>query len=221
MEWPRETDEAKLLQRELKERLVITPLEQRPRHIAGVDAAFSGDKVFASACLFSYPVLEPIEDESAVEDTTFPYIPGFLAFREGRAIMRAIKGLRKKPDVLIVDGHGIAHPRGLGIASHLGILLDMPAIGCAKSRLIGKFEEPGQSKGDWSNLEYNGEIIGAVLRTRSDVKPLFVSPGHRIDLAGSIEIVMNCAVKYRGPEPLRRADMLSGRLKISASRIGT
>ena len=213
MKQPEDMAEAKSLQEELKKRLVIAHLRKRPRYLVGVDAAFFGSKVLAAACLFTYPALEPMEDSSVVEEALFPYVPGFLAFREGPAIIRALNKLKRTPDLLLVDGHGIAHPRGIGIASHLGILLDVPAIGCAKSRLIGEYEKPEQTKGNWSNLEFNSEIIGAVLRTRSYVKPVFVSPGHKIDLAGSIEIVMNCADKYRIPEPLRAADMMSKRLR--------
>jgi len=213
MLWPKDMSEAKSLQEELKKRLVIAPLGKMPRNLAGVDAAFFGSKVFAAACLFTYPALEPIEDSSVTEEAPLPYVPGFLAFREGRAIIRALQKLKRTPDLLIVDGHGIAHPRGMGMASQLGILLDVPAIGCAKSRLIGGYEKPKQKKGDWSPLEFNNEIIGAVLRTRPYVKPVFVSPGHKIDLAGSIEIVMNCIDKYRIPEPLREADMMSKKLR--------
>ncbi len=213
MDWPSDTAGAKLLQKELKKHIVISPLMRRPLYLAGVDAAFSDHRVFAVASLFSYPDIEPAEDSYAVEDANFPYVPGFLAFREGHAIISALKKLAIRPDVLIVDGQGIAHPSGIGIASHLGILIDLPSIGCAKSRLIGDYKEPGKEKGVWSVLECNREVIGAALRTRPHVKPVFVSPGHRIDLAGSIEIVMKSVTKFRIPEPLRRADALSKRLK--------
>ena len=213
MKWPKNTAAAKLLQQELKKRLVVAPLSKKPQCLVGVDAAFFGNKVYAAACLFAYPSLVPIEDSFMVEVAPFPYVPGFLAFREGRAIINALKNLKRTPDLLIADGHGIAHPRAMGIASHLGILLDVASIGCAKSRLIGASEEPGQTKGDWSILKFEDDIVGAVLRTRPHVKPVFVSPGYKIDLAESIEIVMNCTYRYRIPEPLRRADMLSKKLR--------
>jgi len=127
--------------------------------------------------------------------------------------MMAIDGLKIKPDLIIFDGQGIAHPRGLGIASHIGVLLNMPTIGCAKSKLIGHYKEVGAKKGQWSPLMYKGKVVGAVLRARDNVKPVFVSPGHRIDLKGSIEIVLGCADKYRLPEPVRRADLFARKRK--------
>lgn len=213
MKWPKEIAEARSIQDKLKTRVRIAPLKKVPILIAAVDAAFLGIKVFAAACLYTYPMLKPADDASEVEEITFPYVPGFLTFREGAAIVAALEKLKTKPDVLLVDGQGIAHPRGIGLASHLGVILNIPSIGCAKSRLVGEYIEPEQKKGDWSHLWYENRIVGAVLRTRSGVRPLFVSPGHQIDLADSITIVLNCTQKYRIPEPLRRADMLSKKLK--------
>jgi deoxyribonuclease V len=158
-----------------------------------------------------------IEETYAVTETLFPYIPGFLSFREGPVIINALKGLRKKPDIILFDGQGIAHPKGLGIASHIGVLLNAPTIGCAKSRLVGTYEEPGTKKGAYSSLLFIEEIVGAVLRTKDNVKPLFVSPGHRIDIQGSIDIVLACSQKYRIPEPLRRADFISKKIKKELS----
>jgi deoxyribonuclease V len=128
--------------------------------------------------------------------------------------MNALKGLRRKPDIILFDGQGIAHPKRLGIASHIGVLLNVPTIGCAKSRLVGTYKEPGFKKRNWSFLKHDGEIVGVVLRTKDNVKPLFVSPGHRIDIQGSIDIVLACSQKYRIPEPLRKADFLSKKIKI-------
>jgi deoxyribonuclease V len=145
----------------------------------------------------------------------FPYVPGFLTFREGPVLIKVIKKLSIKPDVILFDGQGIAHPIRLGIASHIGVLLNTPAIGCAKSRLIGEYKEPKLRRGAWSPLTYNNNVVGAVLRTRDNVRPLFISPGHKIDLKASIDIVLNCISKYRIPEPLRRADYLSRRVKRS------
>ena len=221
MKWTNNISSAQALQNKLRERIRIDPLRKRPSYIAGVDAAFIGNKVVAVACLFSYPGIEPLEDADAIEASSFPYVPGFLAFREGPALITALKRLTRRPNLLLVDGHGIAHPRGLGIASHLGILLDIPTIGCAKSRLVGEYAQVDQNKGSWSQLTYNGEAVGAVLRTRSHVKPVFVSVGHKIDIAGSIKIVLNCSIKFRIPEPLRRADMLSKQLKSEAKSSST
>ncbi len=142
-------------------------------------------------------------------------MPGFLSFREGPAIIVTIQKLKTKPDLILFDGQGIAHPKGIGIASHIGVMLNIPTIGCAKSKLVGKFEKPDKDKGSRTYLYYKGERVGAVLRTRKNVKPVFVSPGHMIDIKSAIEIVMNCATEYRIPEPLRRADQLSKRLKAS------
>lgn len=213
MKWPVEITEAKGLQDILKKRAKIIPLRKNPRLIAGVDAAFLDDKVIGVACLYKYPELIPIKDAYAIREVSFPYIPGLLSFREGPAIINAINNLKIKPDIILFDGQGIAHPKGIGIATHIGLLLDMPTVGCAKSRLVGSFKEPGFKRGEWSSIEYNGRTVGAVLRTRYDVRPVFVSPGHRIDLKGSVEIVIGCITKYRIPEPLRRADFISKRVK--------
>jgi deoxyribonuclease V len=213
MRWPKDMAVARAIQEETRNKIVIAPIKKMPRHIAGVDAAFNAGQVIAVASVFSYPALEPVEDSHSVEGIQFPYVPGFLAFREGSVIVSAVRKLRTMPDLIMVDGHGIAHPRGVGIASQLGVMLNVISVGCAKSRLVGEYEEPGQAKGDWSNLVMRGVTVGAALRTRYHVKPVFVSPGHRIDLAGSVEIVMKCCGKYRIPEPLRRADMMTKQLK--------
>lgn len=217
MKWPKDIKKARMIQEILKDKVKITPLKKSPKYIAGVDAAFLYDKVIGVACLYKYPDLILTEEVYAVTEALFPYIPGFLSFREGPAIIKAIKGLKTKPDVILFDGQGIAHPRGLGIASHIGVLLDLPTIGCAKSRLIGEFREPGTKKGTWSFLRYNGKIAGAVMRTKDNVRPLFVSPGNRIDLRGSLDIVLGCIRKYRIPEPLRRADFISKKIKRGLS----
>jgi deoxyribonuclease V len=184
-------------------------LKNPPRLIAGVDAAFTENNVIAAACLYSFPELVPLEDAVAAETLSFPYIPGLLSFREGPAIIRAIQKLTTKPDLLLCDGQGIAHPAGMGIASHIGVLLNIPAIGCAKSRLVGDYQEPGISKGRYTDLILHGKKIGVVLRTRDNVKPVFVSPGHLIDRNGALRIILQCVGRYRLPEPIRRADALS------------
>lgn len=217
MKWPTTftISQARELQVRLREKVRITPLKKEPRYIAGVDAAFSADKVFAAACLYRFPELYLIEERSSVRRLAFPYVPGYLAFREGPAIMAALEGLSRKPDLMLVDGQGIAHPRGIGIASYLGLLTGIPAIGCAKSRLIGEYDEPGQKKGDWSPLRFENNTVGAVLRTRDDTRPIFVSPGNKTDLHSSIRLVLACTGAFRIPEPLRCADMLSKKFKRS------
>ena len=210
--WPSDTASARRLQHELSKRVRIRPLRKSPSYIAGVDAAFDDEMVIAVASLFEYPSLLHIADAVSREKAAFPYVPGFLSFREGRAIISAVRKLRQLPEVIIVDGQGIAHPLEIGIASHIGVLLDIPTIGCAKSRLIGEYSEPGPEKGQWSPLVYKDKQVGAVLRTRDNVKPVFVSPGHLIDLNSSIEIVLRSLTLYRLPEPIRRADRLSKEL---------
>ncbi len=208
--------EARHLQEKHKNLVRIEPLEREPEFIAGVDAAFSEDQVFAAACLYHYPDLTLVEQSSAIEQAKFPYVPGYLLFLEGPAIISAVRKLKIKPELILVDGQGLAHPRRIGSASHLGVLLDLPTIGCAKTRLVGEFREPGRRKGTWSELRYEGETVGAVLRTRDRVRPLFISPGHKIDLKDAIRITLGCVTKYRIPEPLRCADMLSKRMKAGA-----
>jgi deoxyribonuclease V len=207
--WPKDIQAARLVQEALARRVSLRPLKGSPKLIAGVDACFTKKSVVAAASLFSYPALEFLNDAVAKDRLRFPYVPGYLSFREGPAIIKALKKLKARPDVVLFDGQGIAHPRFMGIASHVGVVLDIPTIGCAKSRLIGEFDEPGQCKGDWSPLLYKGRKIGAVVRTRSGVRPLFVSPGHRVDIKTSLDLVMQTVASYRLPEPIRRADQLS------------
>ncbi len=140
----------------------------------------------------------------------------FYPYREGPAVIKAISKLNIKPDLVLFDGQGIAHPEGLGIASHIGVLLNTPAVGCAKSRLVGDYIEPGIIKGQYSHLKYRGKTVGAVLRTRNNVRPVFVSPGHMIDQKGAIDIVLKCTGNYRIPEPLRHADRLSKKLRLQS-----
>jgi deoxyribonuclease V len=160
--------------------------------------------------VFSYPALDLLEYTVATISKTMPYIPGYLSFREVPVLLRCYKKLRRKPDVLLVDGQGIAHPRTLGLASHLGILLDIPTIGCAKSHLYGDYHTPGQLRGDVSLLYDNEHELGIVLRTRDGVKPLFVSPGHLVDLQDCKKYVLSSSVKYRLPEPIRFAHRTAG-----------
>lgn len=218
MRWPVTIDEAKREQGSIRENVRIEPLRKPPRFVAGVDVAFSGSRMVGVASVFHYPEMTPTEDALAVAKIPFPYIPGYLSFREGPAIIGAMEKLGMKPDVVLVDGQGIAHPRGAGIASHIGVLLNLPTVGCAKSRLIGGYEEPGVKKGQWSPLKLDDGIVGVVMRTRDGVKPLFVSPGHLITLRESIEIVLTCCTNYRIPEPLRRADRLSKERRRVLSR---
>ncbi len=213
LEWPENVKRARNIQKIFRKRVKITHLRKPPEYIAGVDAAFSEGHVICVASLYKFPELKHLEDKSAITKVRFPYIPGLFSFREGPAIIMTIKRLSIMPDMILFDGQGIAHPEGFGIASHIGVLLNIPTIGCAKSRLVGTYIEPGSGKGEFSHLIYKGRKIGAVLRTRDGVKPLFVSPGHLIELSQAIDIVLKCIGKYRIPEPIRRADIISKRLK--------
>jgi deoxyribonuclease V len=219
VKWPKSPTirEARELQNQFRKKVSVSPLAQGPRTIAGVDAAFSEDRVFAAACLYLFPELTLLEQRTTVQKLSFPYVPGYLSLREGPAIILALNKLSQKPDLILVDGHGIAHPRGFGIASFIGVSLDVPTTGCAKSRLIGEYTEPGSRKGSWTPLNFEGKTVGAVVRTRDHTRPLFISTGHRTDIASAIHITLNCTGKYRTPEPLRCADMLSKKIKKEES----
>jgi deoxyribonuclease V len=206
---PRSVAEARAIQRELKKKVRIRPLRKAPSLVAGLDAAFAGEIVRGAACLFSYPGLELLEEAAVELKCRFPYIPGLLTFREGPALIKALSKLSRTPDVLLFDGQGIAHPEGMGIASHVGALLDIPSIGCAKSRLVGQHREPASKKGSLAKLVFKRHTVGAALRTRSGVRHTYVSPGHRTDIKDAIDIVLGCTIRYRLPEPIRCADRLS------------
>lgn len=216
LKWPDDKEKAKEVQEELKKKVRLIPLKGEPERVAGVDAAFVDDKfIIAAACLFKYPELTLIEEKYCVKEVNFPYIPGLLSFREGPAVMEAIKRLTVRPDVVLFDGQGIAHPRGLGIASYAGVLLEIPSIGCAKTRLVGRYKEPGKKRGAASMLMEGKSVIGAVVRTKEGTKPLFVSPGHLVTLEDSVRVVLGCARGFRLAEPLRMADALSKKIKRS------
>lgn len=210
--WTTDIIKAKGIQRVLRENIKIIPLDKPPSLIAAVDAAFYDDYVIAVATFYKYPKLINLEDTYEVEKTAFPYVPGFLCFREGPTILKALAKSKLIPDLIIFDGQGIAHPRGIGIASQIGVILNIPTIGCAKSKLIGEYKEPPIEKGGYEPLTYKGQKIGIALRSRTGKKPIFISPGHLIDYESSLQIIMSCITNYRIPEPLRRADQLSKKL---------
>jgi deoxyribonuclease V len=211
--WPGDLSEARSIQEVLTREVRLTPLETDIETVAGVDAAFHERRTVAAICVFSFPALELIEEFFAVSETDFPYIPGYLSFREGPAILSAFEKMDALPDIIIFDGQGIAHPKRLGIASHMGVILDRPTIGCAKSRLVGNYKEPGARRGSWSYIYFKGEPVGKVLRTKEGVKPLFVSPGHMITINEAADMVLRCVSSYRLPDPIRRADNLSKKIK--------
>lgn len=178
--------------------------------VTGIDASYHGGLARAAVVTLSFPQLEVVEYATATRPVDFPYMPGLLTFREGPAVIEALEKLAETPKLLLFDGQGVAHPRRLGLASHIGLVVDMPAIGCAKSRLWGEYDEPGLERGDFTLLFDRQEIIGAVVRTRAGVRPVFVSIGHRIDLPTSMDYVLKCCRGYRLPEPLRRAHRVAG-----------
>jgi deoxyribonuclease V len=210
--WEISITEAESLQRELAAGVREEDDLPAIRLVAGVD--LSGMRVgvaTAAAMLPSFPKLTPVEESTVQGPLHFPYVPGFLSFREAPLMMQALRGLSKQPDLVLVDGQGRAHPRRLGIASHLGLLLDLPTVGCAKSRLAGRYAMPGDEAGATSELVNRGEVIGSVLRTRKGVKPLFISVGHRVSLATAVALVMQCTLPGRRiPEPTRLAHLAAG-----------
>jgi deoxyribonuclease V len=205
--WPRTFPEGRALQEALRRRVRIQPFRGRIRRIAGCDVSFERayGKLFAAVVVFRWPGLEPVEMATAVGEADFPYVPGYLSFREGPVLEKAYEKLERRPNLVIFDGQGIAHPRRFGLASHLGVVWRVPSVGCAKTRLVGTARDPGIRKGDWTPLRDGREVIGSVLRTRDRVKPVFVSPGHRIDHRGARRVVLEATTRYRLPEPIRAA----------------
>ena len=210
--WDISPTEAIALQRELAPRVeTVDRLPRVIRQVAGVDVGFEegGGITRAAVAVLSFPDLAPLEQAVARVETTFPYIPGLLSFRELPAVLNALARIAAQPDLILCDGQGRAHPRRFGIACHLGLLLDIPTVGVGKTRLVGEHEEPGPSRGDWTPLTDKGETLGAVLRTRAGVKPLFISGGHRVSLESAVRLTLACVTRYRLPETTRAAHRLA------------
>ncbi|CDI02263.1 Endonuclease V [Candidatus Competibacter denitrificans Run_A_D11] len=203
--------EAIALQQALRGRVILADRLGTVRRVAGVDVGFEADGTVtrAAVAVLAYPGLELLETTIARRPTEFPYVPGLLSFRELPAVLDALTQLCEPPDLLLCDGQGIAHPRRFGIASHLGLLMDVPSIGVGKTRLYGTGVEPAHQRGQWSPLRAHQEVIGAIVRTRSGVKPLYVSSGHRVSLETAIGYVMGCCTRYRLPETTRQAHRLA------------
>jgi deoxyribonuclease V len=203
--------EAKAIQEALRTQVVTKDCLGKVKYVAGVDVGFKENYAItqAAVAVLSYQDLQIVDRAIVQTPTTFPYVPGYLSFREIPAILAVLPKLTIKPDVILCDGQGLAHPRRLGLACHLGVILDLPTIGVAKSLLIGKHDELPLTKGSWLPLIDRDETIGAVLRSRDRVKPIYISIGHKISLQRSIDLVMNCLTKYRLPETTRWADRLS------------
>jgi deoxyribonuclease V len=209
--WKVSVEEATQIQENLRSRLILEKTFSELRSIGGADVAYLKDRnfLFGAIVVLSFPKMETLETVMARGEITFPYIPGLFAFREGPVLIKAFRKLKIKPDLMIYDAQGIAHPRGMGLASHMGLWLDLPSIGCTKTPLLKDFVCPGPSKGSFELIRKEGKEVGTVLRTKDKVKPIFISPGHRIDLQTSIQIVLANCPKFRIPEPLRRAHHIS------------
>ncbi|ACU61520.1 deoxyribonuclease V [Chitinophaga pinensis] len=208
--------DATIIQNSLRDSILLQPRNFPLSIIAGADISFNkfSTTVYAGIILLSFPDLLPIGYSLIKKEVLFPYVPGYLAFREVPPLMDAWENLPQKPDLLVVDGHGIAHPRRMGIASHFGVSADTPTIGCAKTLLCGQYEEPASTTGSSSPLIYKNEVVGAVLRTKNAVKPVFVSPGHKIDVPDSVDIIKQCIGRYRIPEPTRLAHNMVNQFRL-------
>jgi deoxyribonuclease V len=216
--WNVSPEEAVAIQQRLREQVIREgPMPGPGTVIVGVDVGFRGELARAAAVAVRFPDLTPLAQAVAEVPVTFPYIPGLLAFREAPAILAALERLPLSPQVLMVDGHGISHPRRMGIATHLGVYLDLPSIGCAKSKLWGRYKMPPDEPGAWSPLWDGEEMIGAVLRTQAGASPVFVSIGHRISLENAIATVMACVRGHRLPEPTRLAHLAAGGADVLAA----
>ena len=209
--WVKTAAEAKQIQEKLRHKVVTVDRLEKVEYVAGIDIGFEDRYKISKAAVavLSYPELELVETAIARTPTAFPYVPGYLSFREIPAILAALPQIKQTPDLILCDGQGFAHPRRFGLACHLGVLLDIPTIGVAKSRLIGEHAEIPLAKGSWQPLKDGDETIGVVLRSRTNVKPIYVSIGHKISLPTAIDYVMGCITKYRLPETTRWADKLA------------
>ena len=216
--WNVSPREAVAIQRLLAGEVLRTGTLRGVRCVAGADISWDRDTNtgHAGVIVFDYPGLEEIERASVSGEAPFPYVPGLLSFREAPLLLKVFERLATEPDVIFIDGHGLAHPRRFGVASHLGLLLDKPTIGCGKSRLTGEYREPALKRGSPCALRDKGETIGSVLRTRDGVKPVFVSIGHRVSLTEAVRFTLSCSDGYRIPRPTRRADQFVGELRRSA-----
>jgi deoxyribonuclease V len=213
--WKVSPQEAVKIQEELKGKLSLQPQKSPIETVGAGDVSYGrvDDRVYAAFVVFSYPDLTLQESATAQGRAPFPYIPGLLTFREAPILIRAFSRLKTKPDLILIDGQGIAHPRSMGIAAHLGLLLKLPSIGCAKSRLYGAGAEPAPEQGSRVPLVESDRTVGMIVRTRTGVKPVYVSPGHKMDLETSVKMVLSLCRGYRIPEPLRQAHIQVNRLR--------
>ena len=216
--WDLDTKQARSLQEELAGKVDVTRPLPVVQTVAGADVSYNlrGRWLYAAMIVNAAGTGEVVERAGVVVEVRFPYVPGLLSFREAPPVIKAYEALKVQPDVILVDGQGIAHPRRIGLASHLGLWLGIPTVGCAKSRLIGDHDEPGLTRGQWKPLIDKGQTIGAVLRTRDRVRPLYVSPGHLCDLESALRVVLQNTSKYRLPDPARLAHQYVNDLRRQA-----
>jgi deoxyribonuclease V len=212
--WKVTPEQAIRIQKNLRHRIILKKSFSRVRTIGGGDVSYQkeGNSLFGAMVVLSFPHMETLDVATACGKISFPYLPGLLTFREGPILIKTFQKLRIRPDVLLFDGQGIAHPRGVGLATHLGIWFNLSSIGCAKTPLLGESVLPRPSKGSFELIQDNGREVGVVLRTKDRVRPVFVSPGHRIDLPTSLRLVLESCQGFRIPEPLRRAHQVSRQL---------
>jgi deoxyribonuclease V len=209
--WKVSEKEAIRIQETLRDRIILKNTLLKVQTIGGADVAYSKSEnlLFGAIVVLSFPHIEILDAATSDGKVPFPYIPTLLSFREGPILIKTFKKLKIKPDVIIVDGQGIAHPRGMGLASHMGLWFDLPSIGCAKTPLLDEFISPGPTRGSFEWIRRERKKVGAVLRTKEKVKPLFISPGHRIDLMTSIQLILESCKGFRFPEPLRKAHQIT------------
>ena len=217
--WDLSRTEAIDVQRRLSGQVRQVPLAKPVRTIAGADVSYAKHdaEVYAAVLVFSFPDLALCDQAVAADTAKFPYVSGLLSFREAPILTKAFRKIRTKPDVIIFDGQGIAHPRGVGLASHMGLILDCPSVGCAKTRLVGRHKQLPKTRGSTVLLTHQGRVVGGVVRTRDSVGPVFVSPGHAITLEESIRLVLGCCRGYKLPEPTRQAHIAVNRLRLEGT----
>ena len=218
--WTTVPSEARQIQKMLRDRVRQCRLQKTPELVAGADVSYerSTGMAYAGVVVLRLADLQLVETATAHGATPFPYVPGLLTFREAPVLLQAFAKLTVRPDVIIFDGQGIAHPLNMGLAAHMGLWLQIPSIGCAKKKLVGDYELPGSARGQFSELRAHSQVIGAAVRTKNRVKPVFVSPGHLITLRESIDLVLRTCTAYRLPEPTRQAHLLVNRLRMEFKR---
>ena len=213
--WNLGAKEAVALQKELAPRVEVAPLERAPKLIAGADLSFDkgSDEVWAGIVVLTFPDLQIIEERGLQTRAPFPYVPGLLSFREAPAVLEVWEQLQNKPDVLVLDGQGLAHPRRFGLACHLGLWLDIPTYGNAKTLFVGEFENLGSERGAFADLVHRGEVVGAAVRTKRNTTPVYVSVGNKMTLENAVDLTLRCDGGYRVPESTRRAHLFVNRLR--------